>query len=663
MQRAFIIRPFGKKLDGAGKEIDFDLAHSKLFKPALDAVGLAGSTTGEIVDSGNIREDMFHLIIEADLVLCDITIHNANVFYELGIRHALRKKRSVLVKGEPVRDSTPFDILTDRYLAYDISDPGKAKEQLIDVLRQTLASSRETDSPIFKLLPTLPEVDPARIQIVPQEFTEEVARASAARSAGWLRLLAAEVGGLRFQWPALRLIGQAQWSIEDFVGAQATWDRVRSNDDGDVAANLALATLLERGYRRTKRLSEFEASQQAIERVLDGNRATTTERAEALALKGRNVKSRWRLELDSGTDLSKRRASAINKHLFGAYEAYRAAYGTDLNHYWSGLAALQMGTIAFDLSRDADWEDAFDDTTQADSYKAKLTRDLDSLRGSVPLAIKTALERLPVRHSERPWAAVSQADLIFLTEERQGRVAKAYRDAVVGEKSFMWNAAKGQLQLFVELGVRSELADFVVKDIDPKVGPPEPTLQRHVVAFSGHRIDEPGRAVPRFPESKEDEVRTKIRVCLAALKDQSMHVEVLASGAPGADILCHEVCKELGIPSTICLPMSLDVFTPLAFGRLDSWRRRFLDLVDSNQPIFLSTDRRLPGWLQASGVDYWERGNRWVVEMARSAASKVTAVAFWDEKEKADGPGGTGHFVELARAAAVRMVILKADIV
>src|SRR3954454_5629575 len=154
MTSAFVIRPFGKKKDAKGTtEVDFDRVHKDLIGPAMVANELAGGTTGQIVEAGNIREDMFALIIEADLVVCDVTVHNANVFYELGIRHALRKKRSVLIKGGPVADSTPFDILTDRYLSYDIGDPGKAKDELVKVIRATLASERR-DSPVFKMLPT-----------------------------------------------------------------------------------------------------------------------------------------------------------------------------------------------------------------------------------------------------------------------------------------------------------------------------------------------------------------------------------------------------------------------------------------------------------------------------------------------------------------------------
>jgi hypothetical protein len=176
MQRAFVLRAFGVKKDSAGKEIDFERIHQDLIAPALDLAGLSGGTTGQIIDAGNIREDMFGLIIEADVVVCDITIHNANVFYELGIRHALRKKGTVLIKGAPAAESTPFDILTDRYLQYSIDDPGKKKGELAEVIRATLASPRETDSPIFKMLPTLPEIDPAAVQVVPTDFTEEVAR-------------------------------------------------------------------------------------------------------------------------------------------------------------------------------------------------------------------------------------------------------------------------------------------------------------------------------------------------------------------------------------------------------------------------------------------------------------------------------------------------------
>ena len=83
MQRAFVIRPFGKKTDRAGREIDFEEVSAVLIEPALRAAGLGGGTTGEIIEAGNIREDMFGLILEADVVVCDMTNTTPTSFMSL----------------------------------------------------------------------------------------------------------------------------------------------------------------------------------------------------------------------------------------------------------------------------------------------------------------------------------------------------------------------------------------------------------------------------------------------------------------------------------------------------------------------------------------------------------------------------------------------------
>jgi hypothetical protein len=95
-------------------------------------------------------------------------------------------------------------------------------------------------------------------------------------------------------------------------------------------------------------------------------------------------------------------------------------------------------------------------------------------------------------------------------------------------------------------------------------------------------------------------------------------------------------------------------FARLAFSDLDSWRTRFLNLVDERQPLQLSDQEGLPRWLQGSGFNPWERGNRWVLEMAQtSGARKVVLIAFWDGKHTGDAPGGTAHMVRIAREAGM----------
>ena len=90
--RAFVVRSFGTK-----RGIDFERVHRELIGPALTRIGAGGGTTGEVIVAGNIREDMFEQLISADLVVADVSIHNANVFYELGIRHAARSRATVLI--------------------------------------------------------------------------------------------------------------------------------------------------------------------------------------------------------------------------------------------------------------------------------------------------------------------------------------------------------------------------------------------------------------------------------------------------------------------------------------------------------------------------------------------------------------------------------------
>ena len=67
MQRAFVIRPFGTKKDTAGTGIDFEQIHTKLIGPALKKAGFEGGTTGEIVEAGNIHEDVKQAVVQIEV--------------------------------------------------------------------------------------------------------------------------------------------------------------------------------------------------------------------------------------------------------------------------------------------------------------------------------------------------------------------------------------------------------------------------------------------------------------------------------------------------------------------------------------------------------------------------------------------------------------------
>ena len=143
--RAFIIRPFDEKSNTAGDApIDFDKVDRELISVALAQVGLTGGTTGEFVQQGNIRTDMFRQLLAADLVIADISIHNANAFYELGIRHAMRNKYTVMIKSKVRGDSHVFDLKADRYLPYNPDEPAAAVDDLIKTINSTLERTFST---------------------------------------------------------------------------------------------------------------------------------------------------------------------------------------------------------------------------------------------------------------------------------------------------------------------------------------------------------------------------------------------------------------------------------------------------------------------------------------------------------------------------------------
>ncbi len=163
---AFVIMPFGKKKGADGAIYDFNAIYSQLIKPALELAGFEPFRADEETASGDILTDMFQELLLADLCIADMSIDNANVFYELGIRHAFRKRGVVHIQAG--RAYMPFDVFNVRTIPYHITPEGvpdpafleKDKTAISRVTRDTWASDIDAvHSPIFNLLDGLPEPD------------------------------------------------------------------------------------------------------------------------------------------------------------------------------------------------------------------------------------------------------------------------------------------------------------------------------------------------------------------------------------------------------------------------------------------------------------------------------------------------------------------------
>ncbi|MBM3524699.1 MAG: hypothetical protein FJX57_17270, partial [Alphaproteobacteria bacterium] len=187
------------------------------------------------------------------------------MFYELGVRHALRKRWTVLIKAESSADKTPFDIGGFRYLGYDAANPSVAVERLAAAIRNGLRSDRETDSPVFQSLRALPEAPSDAT--VPAEFTAEVGRAVAAKDRGWLQLLAEDVRGLRFERAGMRHVAFAQFALQDFEPARRNLEALANVGDIGAQGHFSLANIYERLYRQSKREEDLIRSQQALDAV------------------------------------------------------------------------------------------------------------------------------------------------------------------------------------------------------------------------------------------------------------------------------------------------------------------------------------------------------------------------------------------------------------
>lgn len=666
--RYFVIRGFGKKKDGEGNVFDFDDIERRLITPAMQRIEALGGTTGILNEAGSIHEDMFAMILEADLVVCDVTVHNANVFYELGVRHALRKRSTLLIKARGSKDTTPFDIGGFRYLDYDPADPGAAVDRLAGMAADSLRSDRPTDSPAFFFMSRLQEA-PAEV-LLPRDFDESVRRARAAKDLGWLSLLAAELKGQRFEHAGRREIARAQFDLGDHASARPTWQRIRDRDPKDVEALCKLSNIAERAYRQSRDPAEFDVLNDAlVERLKDPGLAPS-DRAEMQALVARNLKTRWRQAFDREGDPARRRELACDARLLDSHDAYHAAYLCDLNNFYSGLGALQMALVMRSLRADADatgWAALFTDEQQQRDRERSLDERWARLSQAVPLAIERTLA-IEKGSADAVWARISQADVrLVLDGADGGRFATApaplvnlYRNAVPDPQTFGWGAVIGQLRLFESLGVASTAARAVIDRLEgtaTAAAAAPPTL----VLFAGHTVDTPGRATARFPASAEPAVRARLREALVALQQAEPNgVHLLASAAPGADILVHELCGELGIPATLCLPMPVDHVVQSAFGGMDDWLNRLLQLRDRHGGGIrvLQGDGELPSWLHGRDTDPWDRGNRWMVATAlRWNAPRRVLLTLWDRDETQGLRGGTTQVVRLARESGAMRIV------
>lgn len=105
----YVAIPFGRKTDFmTGRVIDFDWTYTNVIRPAVEEAGLKCVRADEVVHSGSLEELTFSLILTSDVMIADLTTNNPNVLYELGVRHAVRPRGTLLLHED--RQQLPFSL-------------------------------------------------------------------------------------------------------------------------------------------------------------------------------------------------------------------------------------------------------------------------------------------------------------------------------------------------------------------------------------------------------------------------------------------------------------------------------------------------------------------------------------------------------------------------
>jgi hypothetical protein len=151
--QSFVLMPFAQ---------DFDTVYSLFILPTLSDAGYEVKRADEIRSTQNILRDIVSGIVNSELVVADLTDSNPNVYYELGLAHALGKPVIMLTQSI---DELPFDLKSYRVVPYTthFADIQKARIELLDLAKGCLDRSIPFGNPVGDFLPTSSQRFPEKV--------------------------------------------------------------------------------------------------------------------------------------------------------------------------------------------------------------------------------------------------------------------------------------------------------------------------------------------------------------------------------------------------------------------------------------------------------------------------------------------------------------------
>ncbi|MDX9708484.1 MAG: TRAFs-binding domain-containing protein [Trichloromonas sp.] len=330
----FILMPFGKKHDTTGRTIDFDAVYDELIAPAVRDAGMEPLRADEEKTGGIIHKPMFERLILCEYAVADLTAANANVFYELGVRHATRPHATVLLFAEG-SGQLPFDVAQLRAIPYALGADGRPKTVAKDraLLAERLCDTRipTYDSPLYQLLEDYPSVDHAKTDVFREQveyskvMKEKLARA---RKTGLdaLREVEVEIGTLADCETGvvvdLFLSYRALKGWEEMIALVPKMSPV-------VTATVLVQEQL--GFALNRAGKGGEAERVLLELI--NKRGSSSETCGIL---GRVYKDRWEAAVKEG------RVALARGLLEKAIDAYRKGFEADWRDAYPGINAVTL---------------------------------------------------------------------------------------------------------------------------------------------------------------------------------------------------------------------------------------------------------------------------------------------------------------------------------
>jgi tetratricopeptide (TPR) repeat protein len=664
--RVFVVMPFGVKEvqpatpasdDNPARpalEVDFDDVYEHLIGPALMKAGCVPFRADQESGAGDIRTDMFFELVTADVVLADISILNANVFYELGVRHGVAPRGVFMIHAGWSR--RPFDVAPDRTFDYDgkLFTPSQDRnddwcqrlgvevEQLAAKLKNALAVDEQgSGSPVYKELVGLKPVDWSAIQTAKAKYFGGVLddwkqRVRIARKNGYPGDILTLAGDAPTRFHHQKLLLEAARGLIDlhrFNMAKSVLDEVLDLEPTNLDAQCQLGLVL-------GRLGMMVEAEEHITRVTQKWAGDP----EAQGILGRFYKDMWRECWETLPELPERQQKAVDRWNFAvqAVRSYNRAHRYKLESYYNGINVISLIKLLNHLGQVLNEE--VPDTG---------VKNLNELVAVVRVAASNSLEHARQEDSleaktEVVWAAATLGELELLV----GKVAKArnfYKEAAntSGVTYFQLKSIQSQLCLFDLLGFQTaataEVMEILQSRLD-QVAKPDQQF-RKVVVSSGHMIDAPDRFEPRFPPSKEGIVREQLAEKLNSWEIGPGDL-AMCGGACGGDILFAELCADRGAHVKLFIALPEGEFLKKSVRLAGSnWDERYFALRNRHPQVETCFQYERLG-APPGGTSEFARNNLWIINTARVEAKpgKQFAVLVWDEKSTGDGPGGTSHF-------------------